>query len=102
MTDVADWWLATATTDIESIAPKSAAYGSNSLEQLGHKMAKLAGRSVTSEEAQELGCWVYAVGKLERWTDAVMRGDRPSDDTLVDLAVYTTMARRIRENGSWP
>lgn len=102
MTGVVAWWVDLAKTDIEAIAPKSLAYGSNSLEQLGHKLAQLSGRTIDSEEAQELGCWINAVQKIERWTDAVMRGERPADDTLMDLMIYTGMARRIRENGSWP
>lgn len=97
-----DWWATTARKDAEMVVPKSVEYGSNSLEQVGRKMAQLQGREVTKAEALELGCWSYAIGKMERWTDAVMRGETPSIDTLVDLGVYTTMARRIREVGDWP
>lgn len=97
-----DWWATTARQDAEMVVPKSIEYGSNSLEQVGRKMAQLQGGEVTKAEALELGCWVYAVGKMERWTDAVMQHRKPSVDTLVDLGVYTTMARRIREVGDWP
>lgn len=100
--DLFDWWAVTARKDAEMVVPKSVEYGSNSLEQVGRKMSQLQGREVTKAEALELGCWSYAIGKMERWTDAVMRGETPSVDTLVDLGVYTTMARRIREVGDWP
>jgi hypothetical protein len=97
-----DWWLKRAETEAEQVVPKAIEYGSNSLMQVGRKMAQLAGREVNDEEALELGCWSYMIGKVERWTDAVMRGDRPSDDTLHDIAVYVKMAQRIRDTGSWP
>lgn len=101
--DLRQWWMTKASMDVEMVAKKAVTYGSNSLEQLGRKMAQLNGRRVVSaEEAQELGCWVYLTGKAERWTDAVMRGERPKDDTILDIAMYATMAARIRWSGGWP
>lgn len=97
-----DWWAVVSRQDAEMVVPKAAEYGSNSLEQVGRKVAQLQGRTVEKAEALELGAWMYAVGKMERWTDSVMRGDRVSVDTLTDLGVYATMARRIREVGDWP
>lgn len=96
------WWLDRAKEEAQAVVPKAVTYGSNSLLQLGRKMAQLQGREASDEEAMELGCWVYAVGKIERWTDAVMRGERPSDDTLYDIGIYIKMAQRIRDAGSWP
>jgi hypothetical protein len=101
--DLKEWWVEMASMDVGMVAEKAVTYGSNSLEQLGRKMAQLGGRKVvSSEEAQELGCWVYLTGKVERWTDAVMRGERPKDDTLTDIIAYATMATRIRQAGGWP
>lgn len=100
--EVRVWWLNGAHHDIEMVVPKSIEYGSNSLTQLGHKIAQLQGRTVDDTEARELGLWINEVQKVERWTDAVMRGDRPSDDTLTDIKVYATMAQRNRETGDWP
>lgn len=97
-----DWWVNSAEKEIGPIAKKAAEYGSNSLEQVGRKLAGLQGRQVSKEEALELGCWMYMIGKAERWTDAVMRGERPSTDSLIDLSVYARMAIRIREVGDWP
>lgn len=100
--DLKRWWSAMAVNEIEMVADKAVVYGSNSIEQVGRKMAQLQGREVSSEEAQELGCWVNSVQKMERWTDAVMRGDRPKDDTITDLHVYAVMSLRIRNSGGWP
>lgn len=97
-----DWWIEQAKDEAEGVLPKAIEYGSNSLIQVGRKMAQLQGRTVGDEEATELGCWVYTVSKVERWTDAVMRGERPGDDTLYDARVYLGMARRNREVGGWP
>ena len=96
------WWLDRAQEEAGSVVPKAIAYGSNSLMQLGRKMAQLQGREITDDEALELGCWVNTVQKIERWTDSVMRGERCSDDTIYDAGVYLKMVQRIRDVGSWP
>jgi len=97
-----DWWVQRAEAEARAVVPKAVEYGSNSLMQLGHTIAQMQHREVNDEEALELGCWINAVQKLGRWTDAVMRGDRPSDDSIYDLGVYCRMAQRIRDAGSWP
>jgi hypothetical protein len=97
-----EWWLKRAAAEAEGVVPKSIEYGSNSLMQLGRKMAQLQGREVSEAEALELGCWANCIQKIERWTDAVMRGERPSDDTILDAGVYLKMVQRIRDSGSWP
>lgn len=97
-----EWWMDRAEEEARAVVPKAVTYGSNSLLQLGRKMAQLQNREVTDEEAMELGCWVYVVGKVERWTDAVMRGERPSDDTIYDVGIYVKMTQRLRDVGSWP
>lgn len=99
---ITQWWLDRAAEEAKSVVPKAVEYGSNSLMQMGRKLAQLKGREVSDEEALELGCWFNAVQKVERWTDSVMRGERPSDDTLYDIGVYLKMAQRIRDTGSWP
>ena len=99
---ITTWWLDRAKEEAGSVVPKAIAYGSNSLMQLGRKMAQLQGREITDDEALELGCWVNTVQKIERWTDSVMRGERCSDDTIYDAGVYLKMVQRIRDVGSWP
>lgn len=97
-----EWWLKRAEGEARAVVPKAIAYGSNSLMQLGRKLAQLQNREVPDDEALELGCWINAVQKIERWTDAVMRGERCSDDSIYDLGIYVKMAQRIRDVGSWP
>lgn len=100
--ELEEWWADQARLEAEGVVPKAIEYGANSLTQVGRMVARLQGRTVDDEEAQELGCWMYLVGKVERWSDAVLRGDRPSGDTLHDIGVYTKMAQRIRLTGEWP
>lgn len=97
-----EWWIKTAEADASAVVPKALEYGSNSLEQVGRKMAALKGIKVNKAQALELGCYFYALGKMERWTDAVLKGQLPSDDTVLDLKIYATMVQRIRETGDWP
>lgn len=43
----------------------------------------------------------YALGKISRITGAFAEGRVPSLDSWQDTTVYSMMARRVRENGSW-
>lgn len=97
-----EWWVGTAEDEVGAVAPKAIEYGSRDLVEMGRTLARVAGREVTDEEATELGVWFYVLGKMARWTAAVERGERVSDDTLHDLAVYVKMAQRTRATGSWP
>lgn len=97
-----DWWLDQAHREIAATVPKAEEYGSTDLVEIGRNLATLMGREVTDEEAAEIGIYFYLVGKMARWTDAVKRGDRPSDDTLFDIGVYVRMAERVRFAGGWP
>lgn len=99
---VTEWWMDRAEEEARSVVPKAVEYGSNSLMQLGRKMAQLQGREVADDEALELGCWANLVQKVERMTDSVMRGERCSDDTIYDVGIYIKMVQRIRDAGSWP
>lgn len=100
--ELRDWWNRVASQDLNAVLPKAAEYGSNSLEEVGRKIAKLKGIEVDKAQALELGCYIYAIGKMERWTDAVLKGQLPSDDTILDLKIYCTMVQRIRAAGDWP
>lgn len=100
--NLSDWWLLTADSDYAMVGPKAIEYGSRDLTEMGHTLARVAGREIGDPEATELGIWFYALGKMARWTAAVQRGELVSVDTLTDLGVYTTMARRVRETGEWP
>lgn len=103
LADLRDWWLSTAQADMAMVAPKAVEYGSVELEEMGAALARMMGRSDLSRARRvELACWFYAMGKMQRWTAAVTRGEFVSDDTLTDLGIYTLMVRRAREAGTWP
>ena len=103
LADLRDWWLSTAQADMAMVAPKAVEYGSVELEEMGAALARMMGRSdLSAARLVELACWFYAMGKMQRWTAAVTRGEFVSDDTLTDLGVYTLMVRRAREAGTWP
>lgn len=97
-----DWWMGSAQDEIERTVPKSVEYGSTDLIDIGLMLAKTMKRTVNEEEAAELGVFFYLIGKIARWQSALERGDRPSDDTLLDIGVYVRMAQRIRHSGGWP
>jgi len=101
-----EWWDQAAHNEIAGMAEKMIEYGgkgrAEDLVQVGRTLAQIAGRDVDDEEATELGIYFYLVGKMARWTAAVVHGDRPSDDTLNDISIYTRMAQRTRHAGGWP
>lgn len=100
--DLEAWWMKQTTEEIMHTIPKAIEYGSNSMVEVGHGIARVAGREISDEEATELAVLFYIKGKVGRWMDAVVAGQRPSDDTLFDIGVYARMAQRNREKGMWP
>ena len=96
-----DWWMAQAADEAGQTVAKMAEYGSGDLVEVGRQVARLAGRPVPDRvEAMEVGCLFYLLGKIARVTSAVERGDRASDDTWFDLAVYAKMVLAARA-GAW-
>lgn len=100
--ELAEWWRATSEAEIEQTVEKAVEYGATDLIDIGLMLARTMGRVVSEEEAAELGVFFYLIGKIARWQSAIERGDRPSDDTLLDIGVYVRMAQRIRQSGGWP
>lgn len=95
------WWLHHAGQEAVQTVEKMAEYGSGDLVEIGRQMAKMAGRPVPGPAAaMELGCLFYLLGKIARVTSAVERGDRASDDTWFDIAVYAKMVQAARA-GAW-
>lgn len=92
----------TAHDEAAAVVAKAVEYGSNSMTELGHDIAKLAHREITDAQAIELACYFYIKGKMGRWSDAIVAGKDVSDDTLGDIGVYVRMAQRVRSNGGWP
>lgn len=99
---LAQWWRDTAEAEISQTVAKAIEYGSTDLIDIGRSIARVADLEVEDDEAAEMGIFFYLEGKLSRWRSALERGDRPSDDTLLDIGVYARMAQRIRHSGGWP
>lgn len=100
---IEDWWIEQSRQEMEACVPKAAEYGSTDLAVVGRAMGRMMGReSLSDEEATEIGIFFYLQGKFARWEDAIMHGRKVSDDTLLDLSVYTKMMQRNRAVGGWP
>lgn len=100
---LAGWWREKAEAEIGQTVAKAVEYGSTDLVDIGRDLARVADRELDDdEEAAEWGIYFYLLGKLSRWRSAMERGDRVSDDTLLDIGVYARMAQRVRESGGWP
>lgn len=97
-----DWWMGKAASEVELTVPKAIEYGSTDLIDIGVMLGRTMRRPVDEEEAAELGVFFYLIGKIARWQSAIERGERVSDDTLLDIGVYVRMAQRIRHSGGWP
>lgn len=103
------WWVELATSEAAVVAGKMREYGGEGraidLVDIGRDLLRaqrVPESEISDEWAAETGVYFYARGKLSRWTAAVIRGERVSDDTLHDLGVYVRMAQRIRVKGGWP
>jgi hypothetical protein len=101
------WWMDIAGEEADKAVSKADEYGSYDLVLLGRVMADMTGFPVQPGESDEetyaeLGIMFYVLGKLARWTGAIVEGRRVSDDTLQDIATYTRMVQRVRAVGGWP
>lgn len=106
--DLTDWWIATADSDIRTVAPKAVEYGAADLEVMGTAMQHLypgMGQIRDLSERRAIGLEMaiafYALGKVARLFGAFEQGRVPNLDSWYDLAIYTGMARKVRETGSW-
>lgn len=98
-----EWWVEDAREVAEATMPKAIEYGSIELVEAGRTLARLMGLpDVSDQAAMETQIYQYVMGKMGRWTAAMARGERVSDDTILDLMVYATMVRKIRQTGEWP
>lgn len=100
--DLHRWWMDIAAAEADAVVGKAIEYGSNSMTELGHEIAKLSARKVSDAEAIELACYFYIKGKIGRWSDSIVAGKPVSDDTIGDIGVYVRMVQRVRSNGGWP
>lgn len=97
-----EWWRSVSEKEISDTVPKAIEYGATDLIDIGSQLGRFMKRDLSNQEAAELGCWFYLVGKMARATSALERGDWPSDDTIKDAGIYLKMIQRIRQAGSWP
>lgn len=100
--DFHTWWVAMADREAPTIQRKAEEYGTNSLIEMGRIWARAQGRSVEDLDAVEIGCFLYAYGKIQRVADALLKGKVPNVDSWRDLAIYSMMVQYSREKGNWP
>lgn len=100
--DFHDWWVAMADREAPTIQRKAEEYGTNSLVEMGRLYARAQGREITDLEAIEIGCFLYAYGKIQRVADALLKGKSPNVDSWHDLTIYSLMVQFSREKGTWP
>jgi hypothetical protein len=98
----AEWWHEYIDEVAPAVAEKARNYGTNSLEQIGSLIPTARGDRADLPTSLEIGCFVYAYGKMQRVADAVLRGDSPAEDSWHDLMVYCAMALYIRHERRWP
>jgi hypothetical protein len=96
------WWIQMADKEAPVIHAKAKEYGTNSLVEMGRIWARAQCREVDEAEAIEIGCFLYAYGKIQRIADALLKGDLPNGDSWKDLTVYGLMSLYAREKGHWP
>lgn len=100
-TELTPWWLDHAEREAHSTVRKMEEYGSGDLIGIGAAVTHMADRPpVSDDEAFEIGCLFYLIGKIERAISATNRGDLASDDTWFDIAIYAKMVQ-ARRAGVW-
>lgn len=100
------WWILQAFEEAKATITKAREYGSDELIYAGRITGQIHSRhtegALTDAQAAELMIYFYVLGKMGRWTAAMRRGDFVSDDTLLDIGIYTRMVQRLRTTGQWP
>ena len=95
-------WIDRAISDINQAIPKSREYGSAELHYLGELMNSMHAAKPGEDMAYESAILFYILGKVGRWVSAYRRGEKVSEDTLLDITTYSMMARLIRaRDGEW-
>lgn len=103
-----DWWADVAKTDADITVPKAVEYGAMDLDIMGLSLAMLnpdawagADDAERMKAGREMAVLFYLQGKIGRAIGAFQQGRFPSDDTYLDIRVYSFMLSRIRETGRW-
>lgn len=98
-----EWWTQLVKAEAPTIQRKAEEYGTNSLVEMGRLFAKAQGwQDITEPEAIEVGCFLYAFGKMQRVADAMLKGRLPNLDSWHDLMIYSAMSNYTRTYRAWP
>lgn len=102
--ELARWWRGRAEAEIGQTVDKAIEYGSHDLDLIGQEMAGTLGLDLEAIgiTPAELGIAFYAFGKTARIMSAYRDGHAPSEDSWLDLGIYSRMAQRTRTHGGWP
>lgn len=102
------WMINTITGDFNAIIPKIQEYGAVDLELMGKALLEYgpvgAGKGenwIDISTGMENAVIFYLMGKVGRCVSAIAAGGKPSDDTLMDITIYSLMVRYIRVHGVW-
>lgn len=100
------WWRSISESDAQRTVPKAIEYGSIDLNIIGFALGECIPalkekRHEGSTHAAEMGIAFYLLGKIARMVSAYSEGQEASDDTWMDVTVYSMMGRRVRDRGAW-
>jgi hypothetical protein len=102
-TDLQNWWHRVSMEELDTLLPKAKRYGALDLDAIGFVLCAMIGKhDATKAYRQEIACHFYLLGKVGRMASAFQAGELPSEDTLMDAAIYARMMMRIRQHGAWP
>ena len=96
------WWRRTTQEELDSLMPKVVSYGANDLKVMGDVMMLSYPKLVGVVAPEELAIGFYSLGKIARIMGAYADGVEPNWDSWHDLAIYSKMAMRVRDTGTWP
>ena len=101
MREVESWWMNQALHEAKVMVPRAAEYGAKDLELMGVGMHMMMPDVHPDVPHEELAIAFYVLGKVARLIGAYEEGHVPKDDTWDDLAIYSRMAKYVREHGKW-
>jgi hypothetical protein len=102
------WAVQTIVQDLRGIIPKIKEYGAVDLELMGKALLEYGPPGQGKGEnwldisvGMEHAVIFYLMGKIGRCVSAIAAGEKPSDDTYMDITIYSLMLRYIRVHGVW-
>lgn len=99
---VENWWMNQALHEAEVLVPRSVEYGAKDLELMGEGLHMMLSGSLHPDvPKEEVAIAFYVLGKIARIIGAYEEGHVPKDDSWDDLAIYSRMAKYVREHGRW-